>query len=157
MFCAEIWKILDFFFSSENYPFLVVKFLIYLNRHVFVMPIVHTKFILKSGLTLTFLLEWNLFCKGGKTILTALLPLRVYIFSLSDPKIGPLNRGDCLIQVLWQVWLYYVTVYQRKEKFFSHFIYSKHTREPDKHTKAPKSHVESHSRLRFISFAIKPI
>ena len=33
MFSAEIWKI------SEIFPFLVVKFSIYLNRHVFVMKI----------------------------------------------------------------------------------------------------------------------
>ena len=35
MFCAEILKILEFL--SENFPFLVVKFSIYLNRSVFVM------------------------------------------------------------------------------------------------------------------------
>ena len=34
--CFEIWKISDFFLS-ENFPFLVVKFSIHLNRHVFVM------------------------------------------------------------------------------------------------------------------------
>ena len=37
MFWVEIWKISDFFFLSENFPFLVVKFSIYLNRRVFVM------------------------------------------------------------------------------------------------------------------------
>ena len=36
MFWAEIWKISEFFFS-ENFPSLVVKFSIYLNRRVFVM------------------------------------------------------------------------------------------------------------------------
>ena len=36
MFWAEIWKISDFFLS-ENFHFLVVKFSVYLNRHVFVM------------------------------------------------------------------------------------------------------------------------
>ena len=35
MFWAEIWKISDFL--SENFQFLVVKFSIYLNRHIFVM------------------------------------------------------------------------------------------------------------------------
>ena len=35
MFWAEIWKILEFLF--ENFPFLAVKFSIYLNRRVFVM------------------------------------------------------------------------------------------------------------------------
>ena len=35
MFCAEIWKISEIL--SENYQFLVVKFSIQLNRHVFVM------------------------------------------------------------------------------------------------------------------------
>ena len=35
MFWAEIWKISEFFIW--NFHFLVVKFLIYLNRHVFVM------------------------------------------------------------------------------------------------------------------------
>ena len=30
------------FFFSENFPFLVVKFSIYLNRHVFVMVIFET-------------------------------------------------------------------------------------------------------------------
>ena len=37
MFCAEMWKISEFL--SENFPFLVVKFSIYLNRRVFVMTI----------------------------------------------------------------------------------------------------------------------
>ena len=36
MFWAEIWKKYQNF-SSENFPFLVVKFSIYLNRRVFVM------------------------------------------------------------------------------------------------------------------------
>ena len=36
MFWIEIWKISDIFFS-ENFQFLVVKFSIYLNRHVLVM------------------------------------------------------------------------------------------------------------------------
>ena len=35
MFWAEIWKISEFL--SENFQFLVVKFSIYFNRHVFVM------------------------------------------------------------------------------------------------------------------------
>ena len=35
MFWAEIWKISDFLY--ENFPFLVVKISIYLNRRVFVM------------------------------------------------------------------------------------------------------------------------
>ena len=35
MFWAGIWKISDFFIS--NFPFLVVKFAIYLNRRVFIM------------------------------------------------------------------------------------------------------------------------
>ena len=35
MFWAEIWKLSEFL--SENFQFLVVKFSIYLNRHVFVM------------------------------------------------------------------------------------------------------------------------
>ena len=35
MFWTEIWKISEFL--SENFQFLVVKFSIYLNRHVFVM------------------------------------------------------------------------------------------------------------------------
>ena len=35
MFWAEIWKYQNFL--SENFPFMVVKFSIYLNRHVFVM------------------------------------------------------------------------------------------------------------------------
>ena len=34
-FWAEIWKVLKFL--SENFQFLVVKFSVYLNRHVFVM------------------------------------------------------------------------------------------------------------------------
>ena len=37
MFWAEIWKISEF--SSENFQFLVVKFSMYLNRHVIVMII----------------------------------------------------------------------------------------------------------------------
>ena len=36
MFCAEIWKISDFFLS-ENFQFLEVKFSIYLKRRVFIM------------------------------------------------------------------------------------------------------------------------
>ena len=36
MFCAEVWKISEFFLS-ENFQFLEIKFSIYLNRHVFVM------------------------------------------------------------------------------------------------------------------------
>ena len=36
MFCAEIWKISQFFLS-ENFQFLEMKFSIYLNRRVFVM------------------------------------------------------------------------------------------------------------------------
>ena len=36
MFWAEVWKISDFFLS-ENFQFLVVKFSVYLIRHVFVM------------------------------------------------------------------------------------------------------------------------
>ena len=36
MFWAEIWKI-SFFFLSENIHFLVIKFLVYLNRLLFVM------------------------------------------------------------------------------------------------------------------------
>ena len=36
VFWAEIWKIIRSFLS-ESFHFLVVKFLIYLNRHVFVM------------------------------------------------------------------------------------------------------------------------
>ena len=39
MFWAEIWKISAFL--SENFQFLVVKFSIYLNRHVFVMAFLH--------------------------------------------------------------------------------------------------------------------
>ena len=42
VFWAEIWKISDFFFFfffCKNFHFLVVKFSIYLNRHVFVMTI----------------------------------------------------------------------------------------------------------------------
>ena len=35
MFWAEIWKIPEFL--SENFQFFVVKFSIYLNRHVFIM------------------------------------------------------------------------------------------------------------------------
>ena len=35
-FWAEIWKISEFL--SENFHFLVVKFSVYLNRHLFVMP-----------------------------------------------------------------------------------------------------------------------
>ena len=35
IFWAEIWKISEFL--SENFQFLVVKFSVYLNRHVFVM------------------------------------------------------------------------------------------------------------------------
>ena len=35
MFWAEIWKISNFF--SENYHFLVIKFSVYLKRHVFIM------------------------------------------------------------------------------------------------------------------------
>ena len=35
MFLAEIFKISEFL--SENFHFLVVKFSVYLNRHVFVM------------------------------------------------------------------------------------------------------------------------
>ena len=35
MFWAEVWKISEFL--SENFRFLVVKFSVYLNRHVFVM------------------------------------------------------------------------------------------------------------------------
>ena len=38
IFREEIWKISDFFLS-ENFPFLVVKFSIYLNMRVFVMDI----------------------------------------------------------------------------------------------------------------------
>ena len=38
IFWAEIWKISEFFFFlSENFQFLEVKFSIYFNRHVFVM------------------------------------------------------------------------------------------------------------------------
>ena len=37
MFWAEIWKISEFL--SENFQFLVVKFSIYLNRHIFVMEL----------------------------------------------------------------------------------------------------------------------
>ena len=40
MFWAEIWKISEFL--SENFQFLVVKFSIYLNRHVFVMKFVQS-------------------------------------------------------------------------------------------------------------------
>ena len=36
MFWAEIWKLSDFFLS-ENFHFLVAKFSVYLNRHIFVM------------------------------------------------------------------------------------------------------------------------
>ena len=36
MFWAEMWKISEFL--SENFHFLVVKFSVYLNRRVFVMP-----------------------------------------------------------------------------------------------------------------------
>ena len=36
MFCAEIWKLSEFFLS-ENIQFLEIKFSIYLNRRVFVM------------------------------------------------------------------------------------------------------------------------
>ena len=38
-FWAEIWKISEFFFLSENFQFLEVKFSIYLNRRVFVMNV----------------------------------------------------------------------------------------------------------------------
>ena len=39
MFWAEMWKISEFFFLSENFQFLEVEFSIYLNRHVFVMTL----------------------------------------------------------------------------------------------------------------------
>ena len=38
MFWVEIWKISEFL--SENFQVLVVKFLVYLNRHVFVMHMI---------------------------------------------------------------------------------------------------------------------
>ena len=38
MFWAEIWKISEFL--SENFHFLVVKFSVYLNRHVFIMSLI---------------------------------------------------------------------------------------------------------------------
>ena len=37
MFWEEIWNILENFFICKNFPFLVVKFSIYLNKSVFVM------------------------------------------------------------------------------------------------------------------------
>ena len=38
MFCAEIWKLLEFFYL-KNFQFLEVKFSLHLNRHVFIMDI----------------------------------------------------------------------------------------------------------------------
>ena len=50
MFWAEIWKLSDFFLS-ENFQFLKVKFSIYLNRRVFVMPVFTTyKYILLKSI-----------------------------------------------------------------------------------------------------------
>ena len=40
MFWAEIWKISEFLLSG-NFQFLVIKFSIYLNRRVFVMPVAY--------------------------------------------------------------------------------------------------------------------
>ena len=47
MFFSKLRKISDFFLS-KNFPFLVVKFSIYLNRHVFVMRV-------------TNIIVWNIF------------------------------------------------------------------------------------------------
>ena len=42
MFWAEIWKISEFLSENFRFFFLVIKFSVYLNRHVFVMIIVTT-------------------------------------------------------------------------------------------------------------------
>ena len=47
MFWAEVWKKYQIFLS-ENFHFLVVKFSVYLNRHVFVMINVKTYFLRKT-------------------------------------------------------------------------------------------------------------
>ena len=45
-FCAEIWKISEFFLS-ENFQFLEIKFSIYLNRRVFVMHVMICQLVLR--------------------------------------------------------------------------------------------------------------
>ena len=48
MFCAELWKNIRVFLS-KNFQFLEVKFSIYLNRRVFVMPIMARYRFIKNG------------------------------------------------------------------------------------------------------------
>ena len=72
MFWAEIWKISEFL--SENFPFLVVKFSIYLNRRVFVM---------KCSL---FKESWYTF-RGGNSIRIVLSPFwKVIYFKRKVPS-----------------------------------------------------------------------
>ena len=54
MLWAEIWKILEFLF--ENFQFLVVKFSVYLNRHVFVIEAAHAGL---RGIRFSKLREWD--------------------------------------------------------------------------------------------------
>ena len=89
MFWTEIWKISDFFLS-ENFPFLVVKFSIYLNMRVFVMhtPVTSNK--------------WNFdlqLCRENVSYPFLVLVVRIEYFQLKSNNISQLNtwRGMSVI------------------------------------------------------------
>ena len=56
-------------FLSENFPFLVVKFSIYLNRHVFVMKLCLTIFVVWSALYLYRYFYCIVFVKASAVML----------------------------------------------------------------------------------------